>query len=67
MSMQAHQQRVVAERAELDGRLEKLDLFLGTPVFAGLSEPERALLEQQSAAMGAYSDILAERIATFTP
>lgn len=65
--MLPYQQRVVDERAELDAKLDRLDAFIGTPVFSGLPDDHKLLLEQQSAVMSTYSDILAERIAAFTP
>ena len=67
--MQAHQQRVVDEKSELDGRLTKLLAFIdggqGT-TFKSLNEPERERLCRQGAVMREYSDILADRIAAFT-
>jgi hypothetical protein len=63
--LQPHQQRVVDEKAELDERLGKLIAFFGTPIFTGLVEEERERLAAQERAMGAYSRILADRIAAF--
>jgi hypothetical protein len=57
-----HQQRVLDERRELEGRLDRLSVFLGTPAFEALPEAERQLLVKQSGAMVAYSDVLAERL-----
>lgn len=60
-----HQQRVVDEKRELDERREKLDAFCSTTLFHGLPDSEQSLLLRQGVAMRVYSDILAERIASF--
>lgn len=60
-----HQQRVLAEKAELDERREKLVAFFATPTFHGLPESEQIRMERQAVAMRAYSEILGERIAAF--
>lgn len=60
-----HQQRVLDEKHELDGRREKLAAFYSTPVFHGLPESEQTLLLRQGVAMRSYSEVLAERIAAF--
>ena len=59
-----HQQRVVDEKRELDERREKLKAFYSTTLFHGLPDSEQSLLLRQGVAMRAYSDILAERIAS---
>ena len=67
--MQAHQQRVIDEKSELDGRLTKLLAFIdggSGPVFKSLSTEEQERLCRQGAVMREYSDILADRIAAFT-
>jgi len=66
--MQPHQERVIAEKKELDGKLEKLHAFcfgLDTKIFGSLSPEERDRLERQYDAMKVYSGILAERIKAF--
>ena len=66
--MQAHQQRVVDEKQELDGRLEKLLAFIdnGTGIiFSGLVTEERQRLTTQARIMREYSDILGDRITAF--
>jgi hypothetical protein len=63
--MKPNQQRVVDEKAELDSRLEKFNLFFGTATFAFLPDEEKERLFQQQAHMSAYSRILGERIAAF--
>lgn len=61
-----HQQRVLAEKAELDERLSKLDAFiLDNPLYLQLPADEQNRLSRQSKAMAAYSGVLAERIAAF--
>lgn len=60
-----HQQRVLAEKAELDTRREKLMAFFSTPIFHGLPESEQIRMEGQAVAMRNYSEILAECIAAF--
>lgn len=65
-SMKAYQKRVVAEKAELDGRLEKLISFIAdNQAWLSLSADEKKLLQRQEVIMEMYSDILAERISHF--
>ena len=67
-NLQPHQQRVIDEKAELDGRLGKLREFIcSSPIFKQLPGPERGRLYRQQTAMEAYSDVLGERIAAFEP
>ena len=63
--MDPHQQRVITEKTELDDKLKKLGLFLGTEIFHSLDEDEMSDLNQQWKAMAMYSDILGRRIARF--
>lgn len=67
-ALQPHQQRVVAEKAELDDKLDKLSTFVASPKFAVVvtDEAERARLRAQKDTMAQYSWILAARIAAFT-
>jgi hypothetical protein len=60
-----HQQRVIAEKEELDGRIAKLDAFFTGPIYAGLDPEEQSRMNQQRHAMSAYSAALADRIAAF--
>ena len=60
-----HQQRVLAERTELDDRLTKLQAFFSNPIFSGLPADEQDRLQKQAVAMQAYSEVLGERIANF--
>lgn len=65
---QPFQQRVIDEKAELDSKLEKLGNFIGTsPHWANVPEAEQERMRRQHEAMVAYSNILGERIAAFTP
>ena len=63
--MAPHQQRVVDEQDELNDKLQKLNAFFGTAIFAGLDSAEQARLKKQAGVMQEYSDILGERIAAF--
>lgn len=60
-----HQQRVLAEKAELDERRAKLAAFTNGPIFGDLPEPERLHLNEQQRVMAEYSSILGARIAMF--
>jgi hypothetical protein len=64
-NMKAYQNRVVREKRELDGKLERLYVFIGSGKFRMLSKKEQKLLVRQGIAMEKYSVILAERIAAF--
>lgn len=63
--MQPHQQRVVAEKAELDAKREKLGEFKNTLVFEKLPWQEQVRLNTQAHIMCLYSAILGARIAAF--
>ncbi len=65
MNYQPHQQRVVDEKADLDEKIQKLNAFFGTPIYAGLDDAERGRLVMQEVYMHQYSGVLAERIAAF--
>jgi len=60
--MKPHQARVVAEKAELDIKIERLREFIAGGIFGGLPEDEQRRLRRQEAIMGLYSDVLDERI-----
>jgi len=65
-NLQPHQQRVVDEKAEVDERLRKLDVFItSNPIFGTLSDKEQELQTAQRGAMKEYSDILSQRIDLF--
>lgn len=63
--MQAHEQRVVDEQAELEGKLQKLNEFTKTSTFVLLASEDRSLLRAQLEVMRTYSCILSLRIARF--
>ncbi len=64
--MQAFQQRVVDEKKELDSKLNALDRFFSTSIFANLDPAEKSRLRSQAEFMLRYADVLGERIAAFT-
>jgi hypothetical protein len=61
-----HQQRVVAEKQELDARLGALTKFFGTPTFNGLDSSEVIRLRRQHHFMTGYLEVLGDRIAAFS-
>ena len=63
--MQPHQERVVAEKEELDAKRERLRAFFGTDLYREIDPTEQSRLNRQLEAMTLYSNILAERIAAF--
>lgn len=63
--MEPYQERVVAEKAELDERINKLCEFLASNMFNKMPMKERNLLIQQHQAMLVYSFVLRERIIAF--
>lgn len=58
-------QRVIAEKAQLDDRLEKLEDALGKDLPRLVSPEELARLRQQARVMAEYSQVLAARITAF--
>ncbi|MDN8037420.1 crAss001_48 related protein [Burkholderia vietnamiensis] len=64
--MQAHQQRVVDEKLELDERLGRLNHFIAGPVFGTLRYLDAELMRHQAHLMTELSDVLGARIARFT-
>ena len=67
MNLKPHQQRVVDEKAELDGRLERLSAFVHRRTFETLHEAEQFRLKRQQAIMVDLSLVLGERIEAFQP
>jgi hypothetical protein len=65
--LQPHQQRVIAERDELQERLDKLTLFINTQAFLDIQYAEQSRLIRQQGIMSALLDVLDERIAAFKP
>jgi ATP/maltotriose-dependent transcriptional regulator MalT len=64
-TLQPHQQRVVDEKSELDGKRDRLTEFLKGNIFRSLPSDEQERLTRQVAIMEQYSGVLAERIAHF--
>lgn len=60
-----YQQRVIDEKAALDGSLQKLRDFLAGSALELVNADEKARLERQAGIMAQYSDVLGERIAAF--
>lgn len=63
--MEAYQQRVVDEKAEVSEKLEKLETFLGSANFTKVPHQEQTRLARQSLIMQLYEQVLSERIAAF--
>lgn len=63
--MEDWQARVVREKKELDEKIERLSIFLGTREFQALNSVDRALLESQLRFMTEYTNILGHRISRF--
>lgn len=62
----SHQQRVIDEKADLDGKLAALHKFIAeSPLWERLDLAERWRLTTQSHLMVEYSAILGARIAAF--
>jgi hypothetical protein len=61
-----HQQRVIDEKSELDEKLLKLRSFLTSSFFQTLPDDERGRLELQEVHMSGYSEVLRDRIESFT-
>jgi hypothetical protein len=65
MTLQAHQQRVVAEQKELFDRIQKLTAFTNGAMWGQIDRAERERLKRQLTAMEQYDAVLLERIAAF--
>ena len=63
--LQPHQQRVVEEKADMDGRIERLHTFTGSDLFRTLDLAEQHRLVRQLNLQRQLSAVLAERIAAF--
>lgn len=59
------QQRVIAEKAQLDDKIQKLNAFFSTSIYDKISYSEQINLKRQHIAMLDYSSILKDRIAGF--
>jgi len=60
-----HELRVVAEKHDLDGRLQKLEAFIEGPTFEMLDAEEQERMSRQAHLMTQLSQVLGERIAAF--
>jgi len=61
-----HQQRVLAEKTELDEKATALSNFIGhSAIFETLDAAEQERLKEQNDVMWQYSEILGKRIAAF--
>lgn len=62
-----HQQRVVDEKADVDGKLERLSAFIHGPTFETIDPAEQSRLKRQQSIMVDLSLVLGERIEAFQP
>ncbi|MBQ0917459.1 hypothetical protein KBW71_03320 [Hydrogenophaga aromaticivorans] len=60
-----HQMRVIAERMDLEGNIERLNTFTGSDTFRSLDLAEQHRLVRQLNLQRQLSSVLAERIAAF--
>lgn len=63
--MQPHEERVIAEKKELDDKIVKLSKFLFSETAEFIEEADAALLVEQHHVMRKYSAVLGQRIARF--
>jgi hypothetical protein len=63
--MEAYQERVVEEKKDLDGKIERLDTFIRSDKFGELLIDERQRMRWQKTLMELYSDVLEARIDDF--
>jgi hypothetical protein len=63
--MKPHEERVVAEKADLDIKITALAAFVAREVYAGLPEVEQRILSLQLRYMTGYAGVLAMRIEAF--
>jgi hypothetical protein len=63
--LKPHQQRVVAEKGEVEERLIALVQFLDGDLYRGLDEAEKNRLRQQRYFMSGYCQVLRDRIDAF--
>lgn len=64
--MQPYQERVIAERDELEPKITRLSKFLDSETCRSLPEAEQARLLRQLGHMNGYHEVLDERINAFT-
>lgn len=63
--MQAHQQRVVTEQADLQYKIDKLYAFTVGELFKTIDEAEQGRLNEQLQHMIQYNRVLLERLTAF--
>ena len=63
--MKDFQERVVLEKKELDEKIEKLDQFVMSDKYRGVSSLEKNMLGRQWNLMTLYSELLGKRIRNF--
>lgn len=63
--MEDYQERVAAEKADLDEKIVKLTAFIYSTKFASVEAKEQCRMEEQLNVMQHYSQCLRERIAAF--
>ena len=63
--MQPYQERVIAEKCDLDGKISKLGAFMSGSVFPTIDHNEQRRLIRQLSIMVQYFDCLNERIAAW--
>jgi CBS-domain-containing membrane protein len=62
-----YQQRVITEKTDLDEKLSKLSSFIEREDFRSIVRTdEQERLIRQKVIMGLYSEVLAERVASFS-
>lgn len=66
MSLLPHQERVVAERDQLNTRLTSLRAFIASDTFRQVERDERQRLMRQEAIMTEFAQVLTDRINAFT-
>lgn len=60
--MEAYQERLVTERADLEEKLVKMNDFINGNEYRSLSDHAKNLLRQQRYYMNGYADVLRQRI-----
>jgi hypothetical protein len=65
MTLLPYQERVVAEKADLDIKINALTAFFPTQMYNNLNATEKTLMRDQRAVMMMYSGILEKRIAAW--
>ncbi len=64
--MESYQERVIEEKKELDEKINRLSNFINSDKYNQIDVSGRIRFDRQLAAMQTYSNILNERINTFT-